>query len=65
METNQFGTNGWTPDRIDDLNGKVFVVTGTTGYLINLSDTNKSVFGQYLKNLCMLVQTLFKRKNIA
>ena len=30
METNQFGTNGWTPDRIDDLNGKVFVVTGTT-----------------------------------
>jgi NAD(P)-dependent dehydrogenase (short-subunit alcohol dehydrogenase family) len=30
METNQFGKKGWTPDRIGNLNGKVFVVTGTT-----------------------------------
>ena len=29
-EQNQFGSNGWTPDRISELNGKVFVVTGTT-----------------------------------
>ena len=29
-EQNQFGPNGWTPDRILELNGKVFVVTGTT-----------------------------------
>ena len=26
----QFGKNGWTPDRIKDLNGKTYVVTGTT-----------------------------------
>ncbi|PLX08669.1 MAG: oxidoreductase, partial [Marinilabiliales bacterium] len=30
METNQFGKKGWTPDRIENLNEKVFVVTGTT-----------------------------------
>ena len=30
MNTNQFGKEGWTPDRIGNLNGKVFIVTGTT-----------------------------------
>ncbi|WP_020527767.1 SDR family oxidoreductase [Flexithrix dorotheae] len=30
MKTNQFGTNGWTPDRIKDLSGKTYVITGTT-----------------------------------
>jgi len=30
METTQFGPKGWTPDRIGNLNGKVFVITGTT-----------------------------------
>lgn len=30
MSTNQFGRKGWTPDRIKDLNGKTFVITGTT-----------------------------------
>lgn len=30
MEINQFGKKGWTPDRIDNLNGKIFVITGTT-----------------------------------
>ncbi len=30
MEANQFGNKGWTPDRIGNLNGKVFVITGTT-----------------------------------
>ncbi|MBT9188322.1 SDR family oxidoreductase [Zobellia russellii] len=30
MTTNQFGENGWTPDRIENLNGKTFVITGTT-----------------------------------
>ncbi len=25
-----FGRNGWTPDRISDLNGQTFVITGTT-----------------------------------
>jgi NAD(P)-dependent dehydrogenase (short-subunit alcohol dehydrogenase family) len=30
MEANQFGKKGWTPDRIANLNGKVFVITGTT-----------------------------------
>lgn len=30
MKANQFGKKGWTPDRIGNLNGKVFVVTGTT-----------------------------------
>lgn len=27
---NQFGKKGWTPDRIQDLKGKTFVITGTT-----------------------------------
>ncbi|MEP1385689.1 MAG: SDR family oxidoreductase [Paraglaciecola sp.] len=26
--TNQFGPNGWTPERIDSLTGKTFVITG-------------------------------------
>ncbi|RMG80864.1 MAG: SDR family oxidoreductase [Bacteroidetes bacterium] len=30
METTQFGPKGWTPDRIGNLKGKVFVITGTT-----------------------------------
>ena len=30
MEANQFGKKGWTPDRIGNLNGKTFVITGTT-----------------------------------
>ncbi|WPR70490.1 SDR family oxidoreductase [Flavobacterium sp. NG2] len=30
MEINQFGEKGWTPDRIGNLNGKTFVITGTT-----------------------------------
>jgi len=30
MNTNQFGKKGWTPDRIENLNGKTFVITGTT-----------------------------------
>tara|TARA_R110002033_G_scaffold169607_1_gene210491 strand:- start:88 stop:1038 length:951 start_codon:yes stop_codon:yes gene_type:complete len=30
MEANQFGKKGWTPDRIGNLNSKVFVITGTT-----------------------------------
>jgi NAD(P)-dependent dehydrogenase (short-subunit alcohol dehydrogenase family) len=30
METNQFGKKGWTPDRIGNLNGKTYVITGTT-----------------------------------
>jgi len=30
MSTNQFGKNGWTPDRIANLNGKNYVITGTT-----------------------------------
>lgn len=30
MNTNQFGPKGWTPDRIGNLNGKTFVITGTT-----------------------------------
>ena len=30
METNQFGKKGWTPDRIGDLSGKTYVITGTT-----------------------------------
>ncbi|WP_417602827.1 SDR family NAD(P)-dependent oxidoreductase [Owenweeksia hongkongensis] len=28
--TNPFGKKGWTPDRINDLRGKTFVITGTT-----------------------------------
>lgn len=27
---NQFGTQGWTPDRIKDISDKTFVITGTT-----------------------------------
>lgn len=30
MSTKQFGENGWTPDRIQDLNGNTYVITGTT-----------------------------------
>ncbi len=30
MNTNQFGKKGWTPDRIENLKGKTFVITGTT-----------------------------------
>lgn len=30
MKTNQFGKQGWTPDRIGSLNGKTYVITGTT-----------------------------------
>lgn len=30
MKTNQFGKKGWTPDRIGNLNGKTFIITGTT-----------------------------------
>ena len=30
MKPNQFGKKGWTPDRIGDLKGKTFVITGTT-----------------------------------
>lgn len=30
MSKNQFGKHGWTPDRIKDLTGKTFVITGTT-----------------------------------
>jgi NAD(P)-dependent dehydrogenase (short-subunit alcohol dehydrogenase family) len=30
METIQFGKKGWTPDRIKDLSGKIYVITGTT-----------------------------------
>ena len=30
MNTNQFGKKGWTADRIGDLNGKTYVITGTT-----------------------------------
>ncbi len=29
-KNNQFGKKGWTPDRIKDLTGKTFVITGTT-----------------------------------
>ena len=28
--TNPFGKKGWTPERIKDLSGKTFVITGTT-----------------------------------
>ena len=28
MNTNKFGKNGWTPDRIDNLKGKTYVITG-------------------------------------
>lgn len=30
METDQFDKIGWTPDRIGNLNGKTYVITGTT-----------------------------------
>ncbi|MBL7558998.1 SDR family oxidoreductase [Olleya sp. YSTF-M6] len=30
MEKNQFGKQGWTPDRISSLKGKTYVITGTT-----------------------------------
>ncbi|WP_299261833.1 SDR family oxidoreductase [uncultured Aquimarina sp.] len=30
MKTNQFGNKGWTPDRIGNLKGKIYVLTGTT-----------------------------------
>ena len=30
METNQFGKKGWTPDRIGNLNGKSYIISGTT-----------------------------------
>ncbi len=30
MSTNQFGKKGWTPERIKDLSGETFVITGTT-----------------------------------
>lgn len=30
MKTTQFGKQGWTPDRIDNLSGNTFVLTGTT-----------------------------------
>ncbi|GIV32640.1 MAG: hypothetical protein KatS3mg031_0175 [Chitinophagales bacterium] len=28
MTTNQFGKKGWTPERIGNLNGKIYVITG-------------------------------------
>lgn len=30
MKTNQFGKEGWTPNRIGDISNKTFVITGTT-----------------------------------
>lgn len=30
MNSNPFGKRGWTPERIGNLNGKTFVITGTT-----------------------------------
>ncbi|WP_075343939.1 SDR family oxidoreductase [Tenacibaculum agarivorans] len=30
MASNQFGKQGWTPERIGNLNGKTFLITGTT-----------------------------------
>ncbi len=30
MGKNQFGKQGWTPDRIGNLNGKTYLITGTT-----------------------------------
>lgn len=30
MNTTEFGKQGWTPDRIGNLNGKTYIITGTT-----------------------------------
>ena len=30
MNTNQFGKEGWTPERLGNLSGKTYVITGTT-----------------------------------
>ena len=30
MSTNQFGKQGWTPERLGNLSGKTYVITGTT-----------------------------------
>jgi len=30
MKKNKFGKKGWTPERMGDLNGKTYVITGTT-----------------------------------
>lgn len=30
METNQFGKKGWTPNRIGNLKGQTYIITGTT-----------------------------------
>ncbi|SNR54671.1 NAD(P)-dependent dehydrogenase, short-chain alcohol dehydrogenase family [Maribacter sedimenticola] len=30
MDINQYGKKGWTPDSIENLNGKTFIITGTT-----------------------------------
>lgn len=30
MSTNQFGKKGWTPERIGNLSGKTYIITGTT-----------------------------------
>jgi NAD(P)-dependent dehydrogenase (short-subunit alcohol dehydrogenase family) len=30
MNTNQFGKTGWIPERINNLNGKTYLITGTT-----------------------------------
>ena len=30
MNTKKFGKKGWTPDRIGNLNGKTYIITGTT-----------------------------------
>ena len=30
MNTNQFGKQGWTPERIENLKGKTYIITGTT-----------------------------------
>jgi NAD(P)-dependent dehydrogenase (short-subunit alcohol dehydrogenase family) len=30
MKTTQFGKNGWTPERIENVKGKTYLITGTT-----------------------------------
>ena len=30
MKTTQFGKQGWTPDRLGDLSGKTYLITGAT-----------------------------------